>query len=85
LAIQAGLDSFYWAYLEAIGEPLDHYPFYLSAFRLNKSDIHMTPIYDLVFDLDDTLYNESTYVLSGMKSVAKFLSKLACISGRNNL
>jgi len=34
----------------------------------------------LVFDLDDTLYNESTYVLSGMKSVAKFLSKLACIS-----
>ena len=29
----------------------------------------------LVIDLDDTLYDESTYVLSGLKSVAKFLSK----------
>lgn len=27
LAIRAGLDSFYWAYLEAIGEPLEHYPY----------------------------------------------------------
>jgi len=36
LAIQAGLDSFYWAYLEAIGEPLDHYPFYLSAFPIKQ-------------------------------------------------
>lgn len=34
----------------------------------------------LVFDLDDTLYDESTYVLSGMKSVAKFLSKSTNIS-----
>lgn len=29
----------------------------------------------LVFDLDDTLYDESTYVLSGLKAVAKFLNK----------
>ncbi len=34
----------------------------------------------LVFDLDDTLYDESTYVLSGMKSVAKCLAKSVSIS-----
>ena len=34
----------------------------------------------LVFDLDDTLYDESTYVSSGMRSVAKGLCKFAHVS-----
>lgn len=36
LAIQAGLDSFYWAYLEAIGENLDNYPFYPSVTSIKQ-------------------------------------------------
>lgn len=34
----------------------------------------------IIFDLDDTLYNEKKYVLSGFKAVAKFLSKEQKIS-----
>ena len=36
LAIQAGLDSFYWIYLEAIGETLGNYPFYPSATSIKQ-------------------------------------------------
>ncbi|OGH72381.1 MAG: hypothetical protein A2921_04440 [Candidatus Magasanikbacteria bacterium RIFCSPLOWO2_01_FULL_43_20b] len=34
----------------------------------------------VVFDLDDTLYNEKEYVLSGFKAVANFLSKTTNIA-----
>lgn len=38
----------------------------------------------IVFDLDDTLYNEVTYVQSGFRSVAGFLYKTYAISVENS-
>jgi putative hydrolase of the HAD superfamily len=39
----------------------------------------------LVFDLDDTLFNEETYVLSGFKSVSKFLQRNNNIDSKESL
>jgi carbamoyl-phosphate synthase large subunit len=36
LSLQAGLDSFYWAYLESIGNDLDEYPFLKSDERITQ-------------------------------------------------
>lgn len=38
----------------------------------------------LVFDLDDTLYNEETYVLSGFKAVSNFLTTTYKLSDTSN-
>jgi putative hydrolase of the HAD superfamily len=40
----------------------------------SESKVTSTPLI-LVFDLDDTLYPENTYVLSGMRAVAQMLSE----------
>jgi putative hydrolase of the HAD superfamily len=42
-----------------------------------------TPI--LIFDLDDTLYDEMTYVLSGFSHVAKYLTESKGIPSKNSL
>ena len=34
----------------------------------------------IIFDLDDTLYNEKTFVFSGFESVANWISSLSSIS-----
>lgn len=45
---------------------------------LSKSKVY-------IFDLDDTLYDESTYVRSGLSAVAVYLEKEFCISQRKTL
>ena len=72
LSIRAGLDSFYWAYLESLGYSLEDYPFIRSTRNhTNKTSRRLLRMI-LVFDLDDTLYEEITYVKSSFKTVADY-------------